>query len=273
MSLTGCFPELAAKSAVTRRVDEGWDAEVLVLESDELVRLPRRTEVQAAMIVEVHLLAEFAPNPDVPAPVPVDHCELHGSMVYEALSGEPLDDGLLDSIGEERLIEELARFLAAVWSFPRDRAAELGVRRRDLRPVLRTFRHRVLPLVNDSHASQLLERADELMVEPAEHAVVVHGDLGPAHVLCTDDGLQGVIDWSDVSIADPAIDLAWLLNGCGRRLRDGLVDTLALELPTVERADLVHQLGPWWEVLYGLDEDRPALVASGLEGVRSRLHL
>lgn len=64
----------------------------------------------------------------------------------------------------------------------------------------------------------------------------------------------------------------WLLNGCGRRLRDGLVHTLGVEPATVTRTDLVHQLGPWWEVLYGLDEDRPVFVASGLEGIRSRFH-
>lgn len=263
---------MAANAVVRCRVDEGWDARVLMLEGGELVRLPRRAEVQAAMLVEARLLWEFAAHPDVPAPVPIDRCRLHGSMTYMTLPGQPLGEEVLSRIGAERLVKQLAGFLAAVWSFSRDRAKELGVRGRDLRPVVESFRRRVLPLVRDGRARQLLERANEVMDEPAEHAVLVHGDLGPAHLLCTDDGLSGVIDWSDASIADPAIDLAWLLNGSGLELRNGLIDALDVEPATVMRADFLHQLGPWWEVLYGLEEDRPALVASGLEGIRSRLH-
>lgn len=32
-----------------------------------------------------------------------------------------------------------------------------------------------------------------------------------------------------------------------------------------------HLLGPWYEVVYGLDTDQPHLVESGMHGVRTRL--
>ncbi|MFC6847283.1 phosphotransferase [Streptomyces caelestis] len=46
---------------------------------------------------------------------------------------------------------------------------------------------------------------------PAE--ALVHGDLGPGHLLAQDGALTGVIDFGDAHIGDPAVDLAWALNG------------------------------------------------------------
>lgn len=38
-------------------------------------------------------------------------------------------------------------------------------------------------------------------------------DLGPGHLLAQDGALTGVIDFGDAHIGDPAVDLAWALNG------------------------------------------------------------
>jgi aminoglycoside phosphotransferase (APT) family kinase protein len=111
-------------------------------------------------------------------------------------------------------------------------------------------------------------------VEPGRWASpkLVHGDLGPAHLLCRPThGLVAVIDWSDARLGDPATDLAWLLHGLDGRLSGPLLDRLDVDDPALDRARLRHQLGPWWEVLHGLDQYRPDLVRRGLEGVRDRL--
>src|SRR4029077_8374132 len=42
---------------------------------------------------------------------------------------------------------------------------------------------------------------------------LTHGDIGPEHVLITDAGdLAGVIDWGDLAVGDPVVDLAWVIN-------------------------------------------------------------
>jgi aminoglycoside phosphotransferase (APT) family kinase protein len=35
--------------------------------------------------------------------------------------------------------------------------------------------------------------------------VLVHGDVGPAHILLLDGVVSGIIDWSDAHIGDPAM--------------------------------------------------------------------
>ena len=51
----------------------------------------------------------------------------------------------------------------------------------------------------------LFERA--LALPPPEARVLAHGDLHLRHLLLGADGPTGVIDWVDVCLADPAIDL------------------------------------------------------------------
>jgi aminoglycoside phosphotransferase (APT) family kinase protein len=56
--------------------------------------------------------------------------------------------------------------------------------------------------------------ADSLQLRPAEGRVIAHGDLHFRHLLLDDGGAAaGVIDWDDICIADPCIDLmlVWCL--------------------------------------------------------------
>jgi aminoglycoside phosphotransferase (APT) family kinase protein len=83
-----------------------------------------------------------------------------------------------------------------------------------------------------------------------------------------------VIDWSDACLGDPALDLAWLLHGTDAEFAASLLRAYAgteADAPFRARALFYHRLGPWHEVLYGLERGRPDLVDSGLAGVRRRL--
>jgi aminoglycoside phosphotransferase (APT) family kinase protein len=54
----------------------------------------------------------------------------------------------------------------------------------------------------------LEERRDGV---PCSRPAVVHLDFHPANVLLRDDGSASVIDWTQVSVSDPRLDLAWTL--------------------------------------------------------------
>lgn len=271
VGLAGCFPDLAAAgSGATTAIEDGWDSRVLLVDGDTVVRVPRRPEVAGVLRVEGRLLRELAPVLPVAVPNPHRFCDQHGSMAYPYLAGTPLDDDTVDRVGPGPIAAQLAAVLASTWSFPAGRARDLGVGPHSFAPALDDFRRRVLPLVDDARGTRLLAHADRRLRDVGE-VRFVHGDLGPAHVLCGDGGVIGVIDWSDSRLGDPAIDLAWPLHGLGGRLRAPLLEHLDVERATVERAGLIHRLGPWWEVVHGLDHDRPDLVRSGLAGIAARL--
>lgn len=60
----------------------------------------------------------------------------------------------------------------------------------------------------DADVEALCEEA-RLLPAPAGPPVLVHGDLHLRHLLVDDAGrATGVVDWGDVCLADPAVDLA-----------------------------------------------------------------
>ncbi|MGV9677832.1 phosphotransferase [Nocardia sp. NPDC003482] len=100
---------------------------------------------------------------------------------------------------------------------------------------------------------------------------VVHGDLGPDHVLVEGDRLTGVIDFGDAHVGDPAIDLAWALYGTPAPFRHALAESYGVTPEERERALLWHRLGPWFEVVHGRMIADDNLIRGGLAGVLARL--
>jgi aminoglycoside phosphotransferase (APT) family kinase protein len=222
---------------------------------------------------EIALLPELAGR----LPVAVPHFELvarNGVVCvgYRKLAGVPASA----NIGE-RAGEDLGRFLSALHRFPVERARALGVSyfdpatwRERFGDLCEDFRRRVFPLLcsdERKRAEAVFGRVPELDFVP----VLLHADLGPEHVLCRNGRVVGVIDWSDARVGDAALDLAWCLNGMPSETADAVARTYRVDVDVRERSLFYHRLGPWYEVVSGLETGEDRLVASGLEGVRARL--
>jgi hypothetical protein len=70
---------------------------------------------------------------------------------------------------------------------------------------------------------------------------------------------------------DQQLDLAWCLNGTTSEVADAIAHTYGVDPALIERAPFYHRLGPWYEVVYGLETSQKRFVESGIEGVRARL--
>jgi aminoglycoside phosphotransferase (APT) family kinase protein len=155
------------------------------------------------------------------------------------------------------------------------RSRSPGAFRSDLHAEVRTFRERVSPLLSP------VERgvADAMFAAFVnDHwnfrftTAVVHGDLGPEHVLVTPDGdLSGVVDWGDAEVGDPALDLWWVAGhpGFGERMLAAYGG--APDARFCVRAEFYFRLAPWHQVTYGLDTGQVDFVQSGLDAVRELL--
>jgi aminoglycoside phosphotransferase (APT) family kinase protein len=266
------FPELDVRDV--RTIEDGWDSLVLEVAGEYIFRFPRRPEVQEWVEREIRLLPELAESL---LPVVVPRFELvarNGLLCvgYRKLAGMPAGADL-----DERAGKDLGHFLSTLHRFPVERARSLGVpyfepvawrERFDL--FCGDLRQRVLPLLSRDER----ERAEVLFAGVAGldfEPVLVHGDLGREHVLCTSGRITGVIDWSDARVGDAALDLAWCLNGTSGAVAGALIKTYGVDSRARERSRLYHRLGPWHEVVYGLDSDLPRFVRSGIEGIRRRL--
>lgn len=237
---------------------QGWDSTATLVDGRWVDRRPRRPGIEAQLLRETVVMPWLAPRLPLPVPVPFVSSTSPFVVRHEIVPGAELTT-LNAAQGRQ-----LGEFLLALHAVPVSEAARLGVTPTPL-PVER-FRAEVLPLVPEG--AGLLAALDGL---PAD--TVVHGDIGPEHVLGSAGVLTGVIDFGDLHIGDPAADLAWVLHSAPMEFAEAVAVTYGVTDELRERALVWHSLGPWDEVLYGNDMGDPELAVSGLEGVRARISL
>ncbi|WP_394620409.1 phosphotransferase [Lentzea sp. JNUCC 0626] len=234
---------------------EGWDS-TAVLVDGWVQRRPRRAEIGPQLLRETVVMPWLAPLLPLPVPVPEVVSEDPVVVRHELVPGEEL---VALNVFQGR---QLGEFLRALHAVPVHEAASRGVGPMPL-PVDR-FRAEV----RVPGGEELLARIDGLPVD-----TLVHGDLGPEHVLGRAGVLTGVIDFGDLHVGDAAIDLAWALHSTPPEFAAALAEAYGVTSELRERASLWHQLGPWHEVLHGNDIGDPEVAEIGLAGVLERLKL
>ena len=268
-------------------VEQGWDSAVVEVNDEWIFRFPRRSQVVEWLRREVALLPELA----AALPVPVPRFEVVGEaeslelVGYRKLHGSALDAAVAGGADPRALAGQLGAFLAALHRFDVARAEQLGLPPADAPAWLARYgefrdwcERRALPLLSIGDRRSAGAMFEDFFSRACSGfaIAVVHADLGPEHVLCRGDVVSGVIDWGDVRIGDPALDFAWLLHGVGDEFADELLAAYGEAGGVVDpelrgRALFYHRLGPWYEVHYGLEFDRPEFAERGLAGVRTRL--
>lgn len=255
---------------------EGWDSQATLVEGRWIERVPRRPEVAQRLRAETTLLPWLAPQLPVAVPVPVVVGEQPLTVRHVAVAGDPL----LAATGVPPAVTgtALGRFLLALHGVPAKEAERRGALppdavREEHRLVLDQCYTAVLPRLpaDVRPAGQELLRDIDAAVDPERGGVLVHGDLGPEHILVDSGGAVGIIDWTDARVGDAALDLSWLLYGAPAEVADQVRRSYAPDFATRRRALLWHRLGPWHEVLHGLAHDRPDLMRMGVDGVVRRL--
>jgi len=261
------LPDLAAGHVEVIR--SGWDSHAFAVDETWIVRIPRRHEVEEALRMEAGLLGAIAGR--LPSAVPAATYVSKTSPV--CVVARKIDGG--PATVNPRTGRELGTFLAALHGISPTSAplptADVATWRAAHQERRLQFEEHVFPLLS-AHER---ERAMKLFasVKFDFEPTVVHGDLGPEHVLCAPDGhINGVIDWADARLGDPAIDLAWALHDTSPEFADACATAYGgVSTEIAGRAAFYYRRGPWYEVLYGLESDRPNLVTSGLAAVRARL--
>lgn len=231
------FPQLEARSL--RLLGEGFDNSVWMIDEDWAFRFPRRAQAAPLVDRELFVLPRVAPLVTAPVPVPAfvgQESELFQRPFFghRLVPGvEPADASLTDA-DRIRLGTGIGRFLRALHA-PQTRAAVDAERTLPVDPNRRAdmpFRVEKargwldrLPDLAHRHRSEA-ERilADADLLDATSNEVLVHGDLHVRHVLVDEGELSGVIDWGDVCLGDPAIDLQFIWSVVPPDSRDAVLD-------------------------------------------------
>jgi aminoglycoside phosphotransferase (APT) family kinase protein len=201
----------------------GWDNTAYLVNDRYVFRFPRREVAAPLLETEARALPAIAARLPLPVPVP----ELVGRPTaafrwpftgYRFLEGRTACRARLDPQQRLEAAAPLGRFLATLHALPVDDMVALGVGGDSIgRLDLTTRVPRALEMLNglppaavgvDPEVVRRLIESSAAIRAPASH-VLAHGDLYVRHLLVDGEArLCGVIDWGDLHIGNPAVDLA-----------------------------------------------------------------
>lgn len=272
------FPHLAGCEVVA--FGEGWDNAAFLVGERYVFRFPRRRVAVALIETELRVLPVLARR----LPLPVPHPRFSGVPSdafawpfagYERLAGEALVHVRLRDAAYGALAYALGEFLRVLH----------GIAPEALPPLpgdeIGRFAHaRLLPLLTrrleELRAAGLIADAAPALVAfellapgaPRRQSCVVHGDLYARHVLVdAAQRVSGVIDWGDLHVGDPAIDLSVAFSILPREFRE----TFARAYGKIDERtwELARYRAIYSSVLlahYGYKIGDAAILRAGLDG-------
>jgi aminoglycoside phosphotransferase (APT) family kinase protein len=204
------WPDLAGTPL--ERVGSGWDVDVWRA-GDLAIRFPRRTFGVATIETEIRVLPRLASRLPVAVPRPARIAGPAAGFparfyAHRYLPGITADRAALDDAARGALAPALGELLRVLHALD---AAGLEIEPDTFRGDPAGSAARALPRLDALGASPEAAAARTALAHPPPPGTarcVIHGDLYARHLLIEDGALVGVIDWGDVCVGDPALDLS-----------------------------------------------------------------
>lgn len=281
--VAAAFPALTPVRA--DYLGEGCDSVAFVVNGALVFRFPKRDDVAEQLLREVHLLPHVARY--VPLPIPVySHVGQPSPLfprpfgAYPMVAGTPAIQLEPAVLPQDTIARALAGVLSGLHAWDRDDALQRLIPPTDVDAVIDEVRTDALDdfdLVAREAPDRPLEDWHAYISGPptatdSAEPVVVHGDLAAEHVLF--DGatrtVTGVIDWSEIALADAAMDFAGVFHWGGHELMNAVLQryTGAAATPgTLMRARYLAACRGVCDIRFGIDMQRPEYVRGGVRAL------
>lgn len=199
---------------------EGWDNTAFLVNNKYIFRFPRRKIAAELLKEENNVLPMIAGSLPISIPVPVFIGKARKDFPYP-FSGYSIIPGItacraaLSENERINLAKPLALFLKALHNIPIDELNHVcpdKIGRLDLDkriPMFYDYLEKV-SLKLDINKKKIIKIIKSITgkIEPKKSALV-HGDFYIRHIVVNDNrNLSGIIDWGDLHIGDPAVDLS-----------------------------------------------------------------
>jgi aminoglycoside 2''-phosphotransferase len=269
-------------------ITEGWDVLVVDVDDAFIFRFPRRIEVYAGFKKEIRLLPLLAdrlplavPRPEYAWDDPED--PLRSFFGYRKIPGTPLTTEIL---ANPEAACQLAAALSCLHTFPVDLAVELCVPSRtspnpqqEIAEFYAWAQEQAYPLLSPAARAWSDTTWSSFLAESANFAyppALIHADLGTEHILCDVNArrVNGIIDWGDAAIGDPAMDFVGLYSLGGRDLLEPVVSAYTGQAGAHfwQRVAFYSAIVPFYLVYFGLDSVSENLVTDGLAAIERQAH-
>ncbi len=211
------FPQVEMKEYFV--AESGWDNTVVIVNQEYSFKIPRNIESHDRLRKEIEVTKCLSASPvRIPAYTMVTPCQDGVVGGYSYIPGSPMNT--LSSLGED-IEKSLAGFLNYLhsmkdslclqdidgFSLRKSWKQSMSERREEVfDSVLEFMPDRILSLLASRYREYLEEMCESIEISP------IHGDLYRNNVLVdpATGVLNGIIDWGDSCMGDPALDFAAL---------------------------------------------------------------
>lgn len=221
-----CFPDLVISTVEANA--EGLVNDVLIINHEWVFRFPKDERARKSLVSEARILSLVRQH--VNMRVPYVERRDDDFAAHRLIPGVPLhrDEVLGQSEHiQDGLADQLATFLRQLHDIPVRELEEQGIpvsdaarRHADWIRLYEGVEKELFPLMM-AHVRDWVRRHFEPILENpmrmAHQPALVHGDLGPYHILYerTEQRINGVIDFGAGGLGDPAVDFACVLYFLG----------------------------------------------------------
>ena len=279
------FPRLSPIDA--SYLGEGCDSVAFVINRQYVFRFPKRDDVEEQLLREMPLMDALAPR----LPIAVPRYEFFGqpsAHFARHFGGYPLIEGTpaihLDLTGARltALAPAIGLALSGLHGWDVADAAARGVPATDIDAAIDEVRSEALTdfdlLARHAPRAPLERWHTYLHARPPRPTipaspVVVHADLAAEHVLCDPraHAVTGIIDWSEIAIADAALDFAGMYHWGGNAFVEAILSSYTgppLGPEARARARYLAACRGVADVRFGLETGRPEYIRGAIQALR-----
>jgi aminoglycoside phosphotransferase (APT) family kinase protein len=269
-----------------RYLHEGWDSRAFLVGETWIFRFPKHAASAARLRCEITLLPLLAQRLQSVAIPRFDHIGRPAAgypfafVGYRKLPGSPIfarPDGA--PLATETIAGQVGRLCGVLHAFPPEAAAAAGVTScawyADLAALSAMAQERLRAVwgaVPAPERERLLAVLTDVPASYPGEPVLCHADLAPEHLLSDEAGgsLLGVIDFGDLLLGDPAIDLsgAYLLGGAGALAAALRAYPRAVDAGLHGRTRLFAASRIAEDLIYGIQDQRPLYVRAALRALQ-----
>jgi aminoglycoside 2''-phosphotransferase len=257
-------------------IDKGWDNFVCTVNDDYIFRFPRRQTSAESLELEQTVLPVIAPQLNVQ--IPQFKFMTGSARDYQTMCvGYPKIDGQeftqdvyskLKAAGRlDHIIKQIGEFLTTLHSFPQSEACQLGVQKKGGRVAWKNYyqqiKTKLYARLSQTQTKQIDKFFADYLNQPAQYdfkPVLTHGDFGDIHILVNADkgSVEGIIDFGDMALADPAQDFVGLYSFSPTFLKQILQEyQLSVNDQFMMRVLFYYRLIPFHVMLGAINLDKP----------------
>lgn len=213
------FPELEWKK--TKFITSGWDHNILLLDNNLVVRMPKNNDAKKRIMVDFCLLTHLQNKIDANIPIPFLKDVKSKIVIYKAVNGTTLSEDQYKKLSQSekaKFAKHISTFLSQLHKTSINNASKCGIPKKNIIDINREVIHNAKLIYSHlSHQEKnsldnFIKRRKEILKENKPR--LIHGDLTSENIFFNKNNTNkiGIIDFSDAVIDDPARDFSALFS-------------------------------------------------------------